>query len=338
MKYIVTYLFIGFFAFQTYAQDIHFSNFYTNVLNVNPAFTGFFKGKYRYNITYRDQYRSVAIPYQTVSLGIDAKATNVFKSKNSFGYGILLNYDIAGDSHFNTIQVDIPLSQQFITENKKLLFSYGILPAFIFNSLNYTYLRFPEQFDGIQYNPNIDNTEEFRKSNKVFFNLGTGIQSTFKYNKNQSYTLGLAMFNITKPNISFLEDNEVILYPRYVAHGLAILSIKPDIDFIPAFKFQFQGSQKEYHFGGMLVRYFDNLSVLDISGGLWFRSRDKDAVILGLGLNYMGYTVVCNYDINISTLKAASDGRGAFEISVSNIVFDHRKKKKPTSVKCPSYL
>jgi len=320
------------------AQDIHFSNFYTNVLNVNPAFTGYFRGKYRYNITYRDRFRTVAVPYQTVSFGIDTKTSKLKGFRKIIGYGVLLNYDIAGDSQFNTVQLQFPLSYIHTFPNKIWTISGGVMPAFVFNSLDYTVLRFPDQFDGIQYNPDVPVSEEFDKTNSVFFNVGAGGQITAKPNKRQTYTVGIAGYNLTQPNISFFDDKSVRLYPRTLMHAMAIVEIKPDVDMVPAAKMQFQGKQKEFHVGAMFIKYFDNLSIQDISGGAWFRSRDKDAIILGIGCNYMGYTVLCNYDINISNLQKASNGHGAFEISVSSILYEQKKRRKMTSVKCPPYL
>ncbi|HON52497.1 MAG TPA: PorP/SprF family type IX secretion system membrane protein [Bacteroidales bacterium] len=338
MKRIIISILYACFVFQAFGQDIHFSNFYTNVLNLNPAFTGYFKGKYRYNLTYRDRYRTVAVPYQTVSLGIDTKTSKLHGLRKTFGYGILLNYDIAGDSQFNTIQLQFPVSYIHITSNKQWNLSAGLMPALVFNSLDYTLLRFPDQFDGVQYNPNLPMNEDFDKTNSFFFNIGAGGQATYKPNKTQSYTMGLAGYNLTTPNISFFDDKSVQLYARMLIHAMAIVEVKPDVDMVPAVKMQFQGKQKEYHVGAMAIKYFDNLSIIDVSGGVWFRSRDRDAIIVGVGCNYLGYTILCNYDINISSLKKASNGHGAFELTVSSILYEQKKRKKMTSVKCPPYL
>ena len=338
MKRILCNIFFLFFAISLIAQDIHFSNFHTNVLNVNPAFAGYFKGKYRISATYRNQYRTVAVPYQTYSIGFDSKYIRNHSLKNTFGYGFLLNYDVAGDANLKTTQINIPLANHHSLANKKVLFSYSIMPAIIFNSIDFTYLRFPEQFDGTQYDPDILPTENFNTPNTAFFNFSSGLQTTYKHSKNFTYTIGVAGYNLTKPNMSFFDNDEIELHRRLLIHGLAILSIKPQVDVVPAFKMQFQGSQKEFHFGSLFIRYFDNINILSISGGGWFRSRDKDAIILGLGCNYLGYDIICNYDINISNLKQASNGHGAFELTVSNIIFDYKKKRKMSPVKCPSYL
>jgi hypothetical protein len=49
------------------AQDIHFSQFYNTPILVNPAFTGFINGNYRFAALYRNQWASVTVPYQTIN-------------------------------------------------------------------------------------------------------------------------------------------------------------------------------------------------------------------------------------------------------------------------------
>jgi len=322
----------------TKAQDIHFSNFYTNVLNVNPALTGFFRGKYRISATVRDQYRTVSTPYQTFSLSFDGRANNFLKKGKNIGYGFLCNYDKAGDSHFNTVQISIPLSQHFRSESKKWLYSYGIIPGIYSNTIEYTYLRFPDQFDGVRYNPLIETGETPINNGQAFFNIGAGVQATFKPNDDNSYTLGFAGNNLTSPNMSFYEDKEVILKERWTLHGLARIFINANLDVIPSVKLQFQGTQHEYQFGGMFMNYTNNVSIPRISAGVWMRARDKDAVIFSLGCNYVGFDIFLNYDLNISTLKTVSHGYGAMEITLTHQIFEGRKKKKMKSVKCPSYM
>ena len=59
---------------------------------------------------------------------------------------------------------------------------------------------------------------------------------------------------------------------------------------------------------------------------------NKDAVIIELGVKYTKYTVRASYDINTSSLKAISNGRGGFEVSFTYIP----AKLKPNPVpNCP---
>ncbi len=320
------------------AQDIHFSNFYTNVLNVNPALTGFYKGKFRFSGTVRDQYRTVAIPYQTASLSFDAALKNFIKRGSETGYGILINYDIAGDSRFSTVQASIPLAIHIKDYSKTLFYSFGIMPGFIHNTLEYAYLKFPDQFDGEKYDPSIGHGEDPNLSNKTSFNLNAGFHLHWKINKNNNLSVGFSANNLTAPDMSYYDGLKVKLPRRWLAHLSANVYVGENIDLIPSAKIQFQGTQQEYQFGLMAMYYTQNRSIPMVYGGAWMRSKNYDAVILGVGLNYLGIDVILNYDINLSSLKNASNGHGAFELSLTYIVFDSRKRGKMKAVKCPGYL
>ena len=54
------------------AQDIHFSQFFNTPLAQNPANIGQFRGNYRMGAVYRQQWRSVTVPYSTFGMGGDA--------------------------------------------------------------------------------------------------------------------------------------------------------------------------------------------------------------------------------------------------------------------------
>lgn len=320
------------------AQDIHFSNFYTNVLHVNPAFAGFFNGNHRFSLTARDQYRTVAVPYQTVTVAYDSKYSIPHNRRNHIGYGAILAYDKAGDSYFSSTQFSIPLIYHVRTTQNIWQVSYGILPGLFSNGIDYAYLRFPDQFDGISYNPDVPTFEEFENTGKIFFNLGSGIRAMYTPDKRYRYGIGFAMYNMFQPNISFFDDKDIVLPRRYLVHAMSQIELNSRFDLLPALKFQFQGSQQEYHFGAMILYHTNNVTIPRLTGGIWFRSRDRDAIILGIGGVYNGYEIVLNYDINISSLQTASKGHGAMEITVSYILFEHQKRRKMAPVKCPGFL
>lgn len=56
------------------AQDIHFSQFFNTPYAQNPANIGQFDGDYRMGAVYRQQWRSVTIPYSTFGMGADRKS------------------------------------------------------------------------------------------------------------------------------------------------------------------------------------------------------------------------------------------------------------------------
>lgn len=337
LKKALTYLLFFCSILFANAQDIHFSNFYTNTLNLNPAETGFFTGHYRFCLAYRDQYRTVAQPYQTVSANFDGKIIKRYWN-HIIGYGVLLNFDKAGDADYNTVQCGIPVAQHLNLYGSKIIFSYGILPAIHYSTFDYSNLTFAEQFNGLQYDPDIVVSEALDMNSTTYFDLNAGIQLTYKYSKTLTYTAGYALYNINQPNISFYNENDIKLRTRSVLHGNAKISVTSNIDVIPGFKMQFQGKQHEFHFGGMGIFYFDNSSISQVQTGIWFRSKNKDALIFGIGCQYMDFDIMLDYDLNISTLRTASHGHGAFEITVSYITAYQNKSRRMNAIRCPHSL
>ncbi|MCB9047123.1 MAG: type IX secretion system membrane protein PorP/SprF [Chitinophagales bacterium] len=60
------------------AQDVHFTQFNAAPLILNPAFTGNFDGKMRASAIYRDQWRSVTVPFKTIAISVDAPMVHEF--------------------------------------------------------------------------------------------------------------------------------------------------------------------------------------------------------------------------------------------------------------------
>jgi hypothetical protein len=60
--------------------------------------------------------------------------------------------------------------------------------------------------------------------------------------------------------------------------------------------------------------------------------RDKDAAIVDFGAKWGAWTARVSYDFNYSTLKFASSGRGATEMSLTYLIFQTKLNPQPT---CP---
>lgn len=320
------------------AQDIHFSDFMNTPLNLNPALAGDFDGNYRVNAVYRWQYGTVTVPYSTISLGTDFKHNANRKKKKPFGYGFIINYDKTGDSRYTTLQMGIPVAYHYLLSSKKAMVSFGINPQFCYNSINYSSLNFPDQFIDDKYYWAAKSLEPFTNQSISYFNLTAGVHIKFLASQKSVFETGFAINNISTPKLSFFSDNTSVLLRRYSLDANYKVRVSKRIDIEPSGKFQFQGSQKEYQYGGTLFRYFDNLMVSTVDGAIWYRSRDKDAIILHLGFDYEGYRVGLNYDINISTLDRASYGVGAFEITLIYIYSRFNQPHKFKSIKCPNAL
>jgi hypothetical protein len=65
--------------------------------------------------------------------------------------------------------------------------------------------------------------------------------------------------------------------------------------------------------------------------------RWKDAIIPVIKLDYHPFSLSLSYDINISTLKTASRGRGGYELSISYLAFKPKYNSSREAVRCPRF-
>ncbi|MFM8489429.1 MAG: type IX secretion system membrane protein PorP/SprF, partial [Bacteroidota bacterium] len=113
-----------------HAQDIHFSQFANSPVNLNPGMIGVFGGDVRAVANYRDQWRSVPVPYTTFSGTVENK---VYWAKGKydryFTGGLLLNYDKQGSLSLTSMQVGLPVSVTLPVTRFGFL-TVGATPAF----------------------------------------------------------------------------------------------------------------------------------------------------------------------------------------------------------------
>ncbi|MBK9459020.1 MAG: type IX secretion system membrane protein PorP/SprF [Sphingobacteriales bacterium] len=67
--------------------------------------------------------------------------------------------------------------------------------------------------------------------------------------------------------------------------------------------------------------------------GLWYRYRDALAPLVGVEVN--DYRILLSYDINISTLRTATQGRGGLELSLVHVGSFNKLNK--SSINCPRF-
>ncbi len=72
--------------------------------------------------------------------------------------------------------------------------------------------------------------------------------------------------------------------------------------------------------------------------GLWY--RNSDAMVVSLRFDSNNTIVGLSYDINTSSLKSASNGRGGMELNFIYILdkkFNSSKRMKNRSYQCPKF-
>ena len=336
MKLLLSFFsFILFTGVSCMAQDIHFSQYNSSPMNLNPALTGMFDGDYRFVGNQRNQWRSITLPYTYHTYGGSADARN-FMDKENVNAGFSLYNDKAGDSKFSTLQLNLAGAYSKAIDTSHSV-TIGIQTGFTQRKINYDNLSFDSQYNGLYYDPGTGNGESFAKTSFIYLNLNSGISWSYIPRERFKIMAGMALYNINKPKQSFFNDRDIKLDRKITLFGSGQFKVNEKLDVLPSFLFMGQGRYREYLVGSS-VKYI----LEDIVGkyravyiGSWFRMRD--AGFISAGMDYDNINVGISYDINVSNLRPASRSRDGFEVSVIYII----KKFVPFRTKhkaCPTFI
>jgi type IX secretion system PorP/SprF family membrane protein len=338
MKYLILFcfqFFVLFYGSPVQSQDIHFSQFISSPLNLNPAQAGHFDGALRFAGNARRQWNSVTIPYQTYGGSVDAK--NPFRIKNA-GVGLSVYNDRTGDSRLNTLQANVALSYSIrLTRDSSQFITLGAQSGVTQRTISYEGLRYDNQYNGNVFDPNIGSIENFSNSGRLYPNVNAGIQWTRRRDHRNTITTGLSLYNINKPEQSFFKDQSIKLDRRLNLHFSSQHKLSEKVDLLPALLFMFQGTYQEYTLGSS-IKYILNPGeghYRALYFGLW--TRAVDAGLVSAGMDYNNLYVGLSYDINYSKLTPASRARGGVELSVIYIV-RHLLPKRKTYKICPNFI
>ena len=111
--HVVLFAFCIFMGKVLFSQDIHFSNWQMSPLNLNPANAGMFDGDGRLIFNYRNQWKSVPVPYNTFSFGGDYNLKKSLIKKAVEAVGIIFNHDGSGDGKYKITDFKIPINHKF---------------------------------------------------------------------------------------------------------------------------------------------------------------------------------------------------------------------------------
>ena len=333
-KRLLAFVFI-LFTGRIVAQDIHFSQFFNTPYALNPANIGLFDGDYRVGGVFRQQWRSVTVPYRTFGIGSDAAN---LAGVTGLGGGAWLYNDRAGDSHLNTFHLSLGGSwTQKLGEKKDQSITGGLQLGFTSLIIDYSQLKFDSQYNGFYYDQSLASNEQFTRDALTHLDVHLGALYRYTPSKRELYEIGFGLFNLTTPNIAFNTDAASPLDRRGVFHVSARLPVSEKVDVQPMAQFMSQGKFREFDLGG-IVRYIllDKYTLLrTVQGGLLWRA--KDAANLYAGFERDDWTFAISYDINFSDLVPASRDRGGLELTAIRIF----RKKPPVPVRykaCPTWM
>ena len=296
----------------SWGQDYHFSQYDAMPVRFNPGLTGMFKGyNYKAGAIYRNQWRALSVkPFSTFSLGYEMPL------KDRWGVGgYITNYD--GAKIYNEFNLVVSGAYR-ITDPRQDVhqLSVGLQAGFINTNINDQELTFNNQYDNGGFDPDLSSNESFARFSKFMPEINIGIYYKYAESKTFKPYGGFAISHITSPKNQFIEttNNKTRLPRKFLLHAGLIYKI--DRDFTLEFKTRemWQGKASEYFFGAELSYLVDRKSKTYIKPALYYRV--KDAVVVGLGVEYKNITLVTTYDITTSSLKQYNNKRGGLEFSL----------------------
>ncbi len=331
---IILFVLLSFFRL-TFAQDIHYSQFNTNPIYLNPANTGAIDGLFRCGINQKTQWLSVTKPYVSFSASFDAPVYKSNSRRHFIGLGAQVNTDRAGDSRYsNTLgSLNVSYTKALDRKNHNKL-SIGIYTAFLQRSINYAALSFDEQYVGGEFHENNPISENLGKEKYIFFDCGAGISWSLTPNKTSSYNVGIALSHLTQPNLTLFDDRSP-LHIKTTAYATARIAIVQNYFIIPMFYSAFQHQYREFVFGTNFEYEYHKKNYsnhLFAGGGLFYRWRD--ALIVCAHVQWENIRLGLSYDINFSSLVKASHARGGFELSLYYI-FKKKSIRNTGNEPCP---
>ncbi len=140
------------------------------------------------------------------------------------------------------------------------------------------------------------------------------------------------MYHINRPQVSYT-DKSWYLTGRITVHGGGSFPVSDVVTVNTSLIHQIQNKASETLVGAALgLNANGDLSnPTSVYVGSWMRFND--AIIPYVGLEFNGLRIGASYDVNISSLKAATSNRGGSEISLIYI-------KRPAGYKgipCPKF-
>ena len=344
---IVYLLYFMLISVSLLGQDIHFSHIHASPITLNPAMTGVFNdGDTRFIANSRLQWHNFTNGYKTVAASVDAKLFQLDHTSVLSG-GLQVISDRAGDLGFSTNIASMNIAVLKVLDRaERNHISFGMQGGFYQNKFDISKMR-GYGVDQLV----IDGLE----SNTSYWDFSAGLAWYNTINAHNYYYLGASIFHINNPAIGFteieasdfnfdVENTGKILYRKKVIHGGGMFRLARYVTALPSFIWMDQGPHQQIKVG-TFVKFKQGRSFKKSDKALyvgawlrWYVENDifgTDAVDLSFRYDVKRTIFTFSFDVNVSTLRRASNYFGGPEFSIIQVLGGPNPRVKPNKVKCP---
>jgi type IX secretion system PorP/SprF family membrane protein len=321
---------------RSFSQDPGFSQFHASPLTLNPALTGKIDGNYRIVGNYRDQWPAISKAFITSTISFDMGILqNRLSEVDTWGIGLMAMTDKTANGILTSNYFAFSTAyHKGLDENGLHQIGVGFQGTYASKRLDGSKLNFEEELDqlGGWTNPTSEPVNE-RAIQVNYFDFNAGILyngSTDGYN---NFYLGASFYHINRPKESY-NGGYYLLNTRLTFHSGGYLQVAENATLHLSAMHTRQARATNTVVGGTVALNANNNHENPTSfyAGSWFRLGD--AVIPYLGLEFSNFRIGATYDINISSLKTASQSRGGIEIS---LLYIRRTDNGRKNIPCPMF-
>jgi type IX secretion system PorP/SprF family membrane protein len=327
VKFLLTGIILSGFINTGFAQDATFSQYYASALYLNPAMAGI-EPYLTFSSNNRTQWRSIVVPYVTNQISLIAPIYSKDVRRNHRGgLGFSFYNDRAGEGNLKANGFNVNAAYNLpLTASRMSVITFGVQAGFIQKTIDFANLQWGSQYDpyvGFSAS-NIPPDQLTIKRNKTYADISAGIM--YNLNSNRDYTtkgismyFGVAGYHLNMPNESLIEGMSSTLPMLLKGHAGFEVHAGKRLNISPNGLFVMQNNRQQINAGLYLTYLFPEatkaLAPTYVILGGWYRLQD--AMILSAGFGNDKYTLGFSYDYNSSSLRYNTQGRGAYEISLS---------------------
>jgi type IX secretion system PorP/SprF family membrane protein len=317
------YAFISLFISNgLFAQDIHFTQFFTNPLILNPAQTGNFNGNYRVGINFKAQWpwaiTGTPYNYHTESPYVDFSFGEKKIKTGWMGIGLVFLNDEAGDGMltYRRFSLSYAYHQAFDKEHRYVL-SVGAVASYVIRSVDFSKFYFNDQWvEEMGFNTNVPSNEPFARESFGMFDLGAGLNFDGQVHDKVKLELGFSMLHINEPKGGFYNDNARMGF-RYQPTAGIQYTVNDQWSIRLDGYYGYEKTANETVFGAMAEYGFSKFNSSSSDHSLYFGTyyRVGDAIAPLMGYRFKQMRVLLSYDVTISPLLPAAKANGGPEVS-----------------------
>jgi type IX secretion system PorP/SprF family membrane protein len=334
------------FTLQAGAQDVHFTQYFTSPLTLNPANTGLVNCDWRLAGNYRTQWGSVnATPYLTGTVSFDIATLKDKLRGDALGIGVIGLFDRSGTGALQNTTTGLSLAyHKRLSEedDKPRNLSLGVQGCMVQKSIDFNKLKFEDQYDPTSGGTPYTTKENFGNAEVSYADFNAGIMYSGYVNERSNMYAGISYYHITQPTENFLNNGGGThrINSRLTASLGGSLQMNEKMMLYTSGMYQQQGKASELLLGAaagfiMNPNHEDDVANSIFYLGAWYRYGD--AIAPYVGFEWAKAKLGISYDVNLSGFTPATRGNGALEISLIYNGCIIRQESRTYNFSCPRF-